>query len=69
LTEEALAGQVDLNKHGKWLIGTVERLQEVFLKHEKVIVLFEKPLRELLFTSSVDSNLLRVFDQFKSLRN
>lgn len=69
VTEEALSGTAELNKHEKWLVGTLERLKEVFLKHEKVIVMFEKPLTELLFTTEIDPLILRVFDQFKSLRN
>lgn len=36
VSEEALIGSTELNKHEKWLIGTIERLKEVFLRHEKV---------------------------------
>jgi len=36
ITEDALTGSVELNKHETWLMGTLERLKAVFLKHEKV---------------------------------
>lgn len=36
VSEDALKGTVEMNKHEQWLVGTMERLQEVFLRHEKV---------------------------------
>ena len=36
VSEEALKGTVEMNKHEQWLTSTIERLQEVFLRHEKV---------------------------------
>ena len=36
LNEEAYYGKRELNKNETWLINALERLKEVFLKHEKV---------------------------------
>ena len=37
-----MKGTVEMNKHEQWLVGTMERLQEVFLRHEKVILTYVK---------------------------
>ena len=34
-----MKGTVEMNKHEQWLVGTMERLQEVFLRHEKVFLI------------------------------
>ena len=37
-----MKGTVEMNKHEQWLVGTMERLQEVFLRHEKVFLTYVK---------------------------
>ena len=63
MNEEAYYGKRELNKNETWLINALERLKEVFLKHEKVRKLISDWLsgsirRHLVSVSSTTSYII-----------
>jgi len=66
---EALLAKREPTKNETWLINALERLKEVFLKHEKVTVSYQQTLGELLFTDNVEDSILSVFSSFRALRS
>ncbi|XP_059486308.1 nuclear cap-binding protein subunit 1 isoform X2 [Neocloeon triangulifer] len=51
-----------------WYRWTIGRLQQVFLAHHEQVQKYSSTLETLLFTHDLDPHILRVFQQFVSLR-
>ncbi|KAJ1205472.1 hypothetical protein NDU88_000907 [Pleurodeles waltl] len=51
-----------------WYKNCIERLQQIFLQHYKIIHQYMVTLENLLFTAELDPHILRVFQQFCALQ-
>ncbi|XP_046556398.1 nuclear cap-binding protein subunit 1-like [Haliotis rubra] len=52
-----------------WYKWVIERLQQIFLQHHKLVYKYISTLETLLFTADIDIHILEIFQQFCALRS
>ncbi|XP_022097425.1 nuclear cap-binding protein subunit 1-like [Acanthaster planci] len=53
--------------HTPWYNYCIQRLQQIFLMHYSQVLSYTNTLENLVFSGDTDPNILRVFQQFRSL--